>query len=213
MQGGAAGGDDAAVAESMQVLERMQAETGGVAPAADRPAIELCSDRLGRILDDREPMTSGDFEDLRHPRRPAGQVDRKDSPCPGSDGGRELVRVHVQIRADIDKDRFGSGMGDGGCGGDEGIRDRDDFIARLQAEAAQAEMQRIGTAGNSSGQRGVAQAREFLLECLHLRSEDIVAAAQYVLVGADQLATDRGSLIGQGTVRDFVNGRHDCLPS
>src|SRR3989344_5916302 len=69
---GVLAGDHAPIAKGMQILERMQTETSGMAPASDALAVQRCADSLRRILQYKKVVTPRDFQNVFHLRGSAG---------------------------------------------------------------------------------------------------------------------------------------------
>ena len=79
----------------------------------------------------------------------------------------------------LDWDRRRAALADREPGGDISVGGHNDFIARSDAERAQGEMQGVETIGDADGVSRFAKVREFRLESLHLRPENIPAAVEH----------------------------------
>ena len=125
---------DPAVAAGIQRLERVQAEASD---ATQRPYCgpsEPGADRLGAVFDDVDIVSSGQCENGIHITGQATEVNRNDRPGLIRDHIRYILRIDVPVETDVGEHGPGSGQPDRGCGRNEGVRCRDDFIALSDVE-------------------------------------------------------------------------------
>ena len=114
---------------------------------ANRPRASpyvLGADRLGRILDDDQPMCLGERDHGIHVRHLAVQVHRNDGAGPARHLGRDLGRVQVVRRwIDVDEDRRRAHAGNRTRRREKRVRRRDDLVAGADVLRHQADEQGI----------------------------------------------------------------------
>ncbi len=161
-------GDQAAVAESEEVLRRKEAERRSNARSDAR-----CAERLRGVLD------HGQAEATEIGRGAAEEVHRHDRlralGDPALDiGGIEIERHGVDLR----EDRGGSAARDrlGGC--IERERRADDLVAGADPHCIQDKHERVGAVCTADGVESAEQRGRLVLERLDLRPEDEAAGLQ-----------------------------------
>src|SRR5439155_16963659 len=93
--------------------------------------VVLGTERLGRVLDEHEPVPVRDRAHLVELARTAEHVDGDDSPRPVGDRRLDRCRVHVQrLRVDVREYRRCAFEDEAVRRGDEGQRRRDHLVAR-----------------------------------------------------------------------------------
>src|SRR5690606_15724683 len=123
-----AGDDNAAFAIGAEVFAGIEAEAAGDANAAGALSIIFGAMGLAGILDDGEPVASGDDQDVVHRGHLPVKVNRQDGLGARGDGTLDLVGVDVEsFGVDVDEDRAGADIANGGGRGDEGEGGGDDL--------------------------------------------------------------------------------------
>ena len=93
---------------------------------------------LRGVLDDDEAVPLRDLDERRHVGHEAVQVDRHDRLGPGRDRRLDLRRVHAEVvLADVHEHGRGPGSQDHADRRIEAERDRDDLVARADAQRVQ----------------------------------------------------------------------------
>ena len=171
---------DAALA-GRELLVRVEAESSGDAVPSDGATLVLGAERLGRVLDQREPVPLADRADLVELARVAEHVDRDDRLRPLGDRRLERGRVDVE-RARIDvHEHGGRSLEDEAVGrGHEGDRRRDRLVARPEAGDARQEMQARGRARDGGRVGRADPLRDHLLEALDRRPEREPAGTKHL---------------------------------
>ncbi len=80
-----------------------------------------------------------------------------------------------------------AGLADGFGGGDEGVRNGDDDVARFHARGGQSEADRVRAAGDANAVFGVAIGGEFIFEIFDHRAADEAGGADNFLEYGGQL--------------------------
>ena len=143
------------------------------------------------------PCRRGDRRDARQVAGHAHLVHAEDGLGARRDGGLETRRVDVEgVRLDVHEDRRGAAVADAVGGGDEGVADRDDLVARLDADRQQRQVQGGGAARDRAGVGGADQGGEGLLELRDPRALADPAGAQGLGGGLDLFLADVG--LGDG---------------
>ena len=107
-----------------------------MAEAARATAAEGRPVGLAGVLDDDQAVAVGDRLDHVHVGHEAEQVDRADRPGSRRDRRLDPLRVdQVRVGLDVDEDRRGARVQDRVGRGRERVRDGDDLVARLEADA------------------------------------------------------------------------------
>ena len=157
------GGDEATLA-GRHVLGAVQAERT-VPEAADLATAEFRPVRLAGVLDDGDAVPIGDRPDHVHVGGQAEEVDGADGPGPRRDGGLDARGVDdVRVRLDVDEDRRGAGVQDPADRRVERMPDRDDLIARPEAEALEDAHERDRAVAHGDGVLRAAEGGPALLE-------------------------------------------------
>ena len=194
-QGVVVGRGEAALA-GHQVLRGVRAEHRRP-ELAGPPAVIRRAVSLGGVLDDREAVALGDRDERIHVGHEPVQVDRHDRLRPGRDGRLHEVGVHREVLGpDVHEDRAGARAQDDADGGVEAEADRDDLVARADAEAVQDRLLGEGPVGHEDGVADAAIGGPGLLEGLgllahgeHPRAEDFEDG--FFFGGTDVRSRDR----------------------
>ena len=161
---------------------------------SQRPLVQadFRADGAGRVFHHGQMMF---FSQGQNPPQIAGHpqlVHRQDGPGAMGDGGLEQVRIEVaRFQLHVHEDRGGAHVAHGVGRGDEGGADGDDFVAGLQVQGQQGQVQGGGAAGAGHRQRRPHQGGKFLFKGLHLRPLDHPA-------GEDGPPGRGGLLLAQG---------------
>ncbi len=183
-------GRDQAAFAGRHVLRAVQAERA-VSEAPHPPTTEGRPVGLAGILDDRQAVALGDGGDRRHVGRQAEQVDRADGPRSGRDRGLDPARVdQVRVAFDVDEDRRRAGRQDRADGRVERMADRDDLVARPEAEALEDAHQRHGPVADRDRVLDADERGEPLLELGDAAPAGEHPALQHLGDGGDLLGAD-----------------------
>ena len=173
---------------------------------------DLAADGAGGILDDRQAVPGGDGRDPGQVAGHAHLVHAEDGLGALGDGGLQARRVQVEgVRLDVHEDRGGAAVADAVGGGDEGVADGDDLVARLDADRQQRQVQGRGAARNRAGVGGADQGGEGLLELRDPGALADPAGAQGLGGGLDLFLADVG--FGDGDHWDFHQATRRSSPS
>ena len=167
----------AAVAPGPEVLrgeEREGPDRAELAGGAPLPVhLAPGPDRLGGILDQHQVVLLGERHQRRHVRHLPEEVNDDYGAGTGRDGCRNGLRVGVEgAGLDVHEHRAPARVVDGSRCGEKGEGRGDDLVARLQAEGAEREEQRVGPAGAGNAVLGARQPGHLALELAHLRPHD-----------------------------------------
>ena len=138
------GEQEAAVADGVEVLERMRRNRAAVAEGAAVPAVAVGAHRLRRILDDLEVVAGGDVADRFHIGDAADPLHRHDRLGARGDLLLHFRRVDGLVGQHVGVDRRRTEVDDRTGGGDERHRRRDHLVARADTHRPHADDQRIG---------------------------------------------------------------------
>ncbi len=163
--GGVVGGDRAAVAQRPEVLARVEAEGGGVAERARRPALVGGAVRLAGVLDDRQAVSRGDLGERVHVHGLPVQVHGHDRGGARRDRGPDGCGVHETVALEaVHEDRRGADVAHGLGGGDERVGRDDDLVAGPHARGDQRELHGVGARAHPDRVVAAAEGGEGLLE-------------------------------------------------
>src|SRR6266849_4693577 len=169
-QVGIVGGDHAPFA-GRDGLDRMEAEDRCRAPAADRVAAVLAAERVGRVLDQREPVTGGDRPEAVEVDGLPAEMHRQDRAGARRDRGGDGLRVDVERPGiDVDEDRAGPDGEDHVAGRRPRHGGGDDLVAGPNACCQEREVKAGRGGAHRDGVRGANGVREGLLEGRHART-------------------------------------------
>ena len=145
------------------------------------------AEALGGILDHWKTVLFGHSVDPGHVRALPIDRNRHDRAGIWGDGRLDPIRVHVEgFGGDIHEDRFGPEQGDDFGGGDPGVGDGDDLVARPDIEGHQGDEQRIRAAGAGHGVGRSGKCRKVFLEFFDFRSHDVSAVVENPVDGGFQ---------------------------
>jgi hypothetical protein len=182
------GGDEAGVAERVEILERMGREAAEVPERAALAPLEHRSDRLGGVLDNEHPVTLGDVHNPVHAADAAGEMHRHDRARARRHRALDRRRIDVLIGQHVDEHRARAEVDDHRGRGDERIRRRDHLVAGTDARHFEREKQRVGAGVERDRLAGAAVFGQPRLEPFDLRAGTDERAA------AHDLFEDRGKL-------------------
>jgi hypothetical protein len=158
--------------------------------------------RLRGIFDDDEAMTARDRQDRIHVSHRSMEMDRHDRLGARRDRALDPRRIHgPAIGIDIDKDRRGAAIEDGGGRRDEGQRNGDDLIAGSDAGSEQRQVQRRSAAVDGNAAIGAAIRGKGIFEGDDFRAENELSAVQ----DAGQRGIDR--ILGLAILRLEIEER------
>ncbi len=126
-------------------LRTMKAERRNAAEGAGAPAMARRADRLGGVLDQRQPAAVGDRLKALPLAGRTVEIDAEDRL--GLRPDRRLDRVGIEapgVGQDVDQHRLGADIDDRRDRGDPGDVRRDDFVAGADPQRGEREMQRRG---------------------------------------------------------------------
>ena len=145
--------------------------------AADAPTPVLRAMRLRGVLEDGQAMGPGDRQQRIQVGRLAIEVHRDHRLGAAGDRALHKRRIEVEARCvGLDRHRHRAAGAHGQPGGDEGVGGDDDFVARPDVHGKQRQLQRRQAVGDADGVPHAAEPREFFLEGLDFRPEDVAAA-------------------------------------
>ena len=129
------GGKSAGFSIRAEILCGIEAKSRGVAEASDATSAIARPMRLGRIFEDSQAVTHGDFIYGVHVRGAAVEMNGQDGAGARRDGAREKLGVEVR-RGGINIHEHGlrTAISNRLGGGEEGVRRGDDFVALLNTE-------------------------------------------------------------------------------
>jgi hypothetical protein len=186
------GDAEAPVAKRAEVLGRIEGEAPDRAERAHVTPGDARAMGLGAVLDDRQPVASGDRLNRLDVGGTAVQVHRQDRSRARAETGFDLGGVDQHgAMVDIDQSRSGAHFPDraDGCRGRVG--DRNHFVARTDVQRAERNHNRIGPRSDADGRLGPDVGGELLLERLPLRAEDQLARRQNALDRRFHVVADR----------------------
>ncbi len=197
-----------AVAETAQVLRRIEGEATDVADASGAPsALVAGADRLGRVLDDRDAESAGGVQQGFELDAASEQVNRDDRLGSVGDGGDGLGRVDVvRTRFDVHEDRPGAEAPDDPGGREERVGGRDHLAAGACVERHQGDEQRVSPRGDAHAEPDRGQPGEFALEGFDLGPEDEALGFEHARDGGLNLGFNRGVLRAQVQQRYLHSG-------
>ncbi len=139
---------------------------------------------LRAILDDAQPVSTGEFADRGEIDRLAiemhRQHDGRTARRRASQGRLQRRRIHAKAAGlDIDEHRRSAGMLDRGDRRHGGVRHGKNEIARRDAAGAQGKLDRVGAAGATDAVRDAEKAGKSALETFDLAPEDVLAAVEH----------------------------------
>ena len=186
---GIGGGDRTALAVGAQILGEVEAEAAEVPDGSGAAAPVFSAVRLGGVLDDDQVMPRGDLHDRVHIGHLAVQVHGQDGSGARGDPRLDLADVHqIGARIDIDEDRRRADHDDRFGSGEEGVRNRDDLIARTDPGRPQGQMQRVRPVGDGDAVSDVAVRGELVFEGQRVRPQKEVHLVEDLL---DRLPSPR----------------------
>src|SRR4029453_6242394 len=158
------GCDHAAFAGRHDLVAK-KTERGGVAETADTLSLIFSPMCLCRVLEDKQAMFTRDRNDRVHVRRMAVKVYWDDALRMRGDLPSNSSRINIERpRVTVDEHRRGAAIGHGVSGGNVSKGRNDDFVAWLEAQRDQCEVQCIRSIVDGDGMFDAAKARETALE-------------------------------------------------
>ena len=181
------GDHEAAVAERVEVLQRVRGEGADVAEGAAVLALVVGAHGLRRVLDHHEVVPARDIHDRVH-------VGDAPAPVHGHDGlglRRDLLLdlggIDVLVLAHVGIDRRGAHVRNRSGGGDEGDRRGDHLVALADAERPHAEHQGVGAVAAADAMLGAGVVDDLLLELADLLRHHQMTLGQDPVDARDQL--------------------------
>jgi hypothetical protein len=104
----------------------------------------------------------------------------------GAFGHSRLDGSHIDavgVGRDVDEDRHGADEGDGGGGGDEGVRGYDDLVTDTDTGRLESDLQGRGAAADGAAMAGVVELGEYALDFGDTVTEEPVPGAQDIEQG------------------------------
>ena len=176
------------------VLGDVEAERSHVPDDPDAPAPVLRSDRVGRVLDHHQVVSSRDVHDRVHVARTPVEMHRDDGPRAGRDGGLDALGIdEAGAAVAVGEHRYGSRMDDRVRGCHEGHRGGDHLRARADPGRDQAEVERGGAGADRDRVLGAGMGAKELLEAGDLGPGSEPPRAQGVDDLGDLGLSDQGS--------------------
>ena len=175
-----AGHHRAAIAQRAEVLGREETESRRVAERAGPAPVTQCAMRLRRVLDQQQPVLSGQHLQRRHVGQLAIQMHRHDRARARPDGRRHAGRVEVERHlVGFHRHRYQPVLADRQETGDEGIAGHDDLVAVGEGAelpvGTQHQRQRIEAVAHAHRVAHAAPAGELPLEGRQLVAEHVAA--------------------------------------
>src|SRR4051812_9533250 len=195
-----------------------EAEAGAVAQRTDPLAVDLGSPRLGRILQNPEAVLASHGRQPGHLCGMSIQVDWDDPARAGRDLLLDAIRIDIhRLSTDIHQNGGGTAIAHGVGSGDVGDGRDNDFVAGLQVQRHERQMERGGAVIGRDRMPGSAKIREGFLEGTNVfavRGDPVgIQAIEHVLaLVALQLGLGNADAIHLSPY--FVNAlsRHACHP-
>jgi len=123
------------------LLVGIEREHGGIAKAADLPALVRRADRLARIFDHPKPMATGNLEDRLHLGGAAKGMNSDNGACARRDGSLNALGINVEIsRLDIHEYRGGTLISHSIRHRNKSERGHDHFIPCTDSKRTDAQM-------------------------------------------------------------------------
>ena len=162
-------------------LVDVKAEAAERAEGAQGASVVFGFDGVGAVFDDFQVVFPRKGRERVHVAGPPGKMDREDGPGTGRDFAPDVRRVDIHaLRFHVRQHRGGPGVDDGVGRGREGQGRRDDFVARLEFQAEQAQVQGGGAGMHGNGMLRAAVGGKGLLEARDFRACAQPAVAQAV---------------------------------
>ena len=197
-------GRDHAAFGGGHVFRRIEAEHGRVGQRADRTAAHGGRQRVGRVVDDRDPGPARDRAERVEVAGKPTQVDRDDGPRAAAETARDLVGADVPgPRIDVGEDRPRAEIENRFRARREGEGRDDHLVARPDVERLQRQQQRVRTRSAPDGVPAAGIGGHLGLQGLHLRAQDEVALLHHPVHGLLDLAADGVVLGSQIEQRDW----------
>jgi hypothetical protein len=198
------GGDRAGVAESAEVLARIEAEAPGIPERSEFFAFVGSAVGLGGILDDRNALLLGDMNYGIHISGLPVQVDRNYRPGMGSYRPVQFSRVHIEAHGVyIDGDHPCTGRRNSGRSWDAGVCGRDHFIAGRNSGGNEGKVQSFGSGPDSYNMAAAKIGRELSFEPDDFLAEYEPASVEHPANSLVHLTANRFILARQVTKGNF----------
>ena len=124
---------DRSALDGVEHLGRVKAEHRGVTEAGRTYAAAKHPEAVRRVINDRQPVSAGDFSDPVHIAEVAVYMHRQNRRCPLGNQRFQLLRVQgIGNRVDVAEHRGAAAAHDGMCRGREGERRRDDLAVQIK---------------------------------------------------------------------------------
>jgi hypothetical protein len=193
----------AAAPQRAEMLRGREAEAGDVREMADTPLVDGAAEGEAGILDDENPMRTGDLEDFRQIGGVAEEVDRQDGFRARGQGPLEGRDIHGQRRlVHVDEDRSRSDGMDCRRGRDIAVGNRDDLVTWTDAERLQRDPQGGRAGVHADHMRDAEPFRECALEGRHLLAPIGPAAQEHPPNRSVELRLTRAVEFGVVVERD-----------
>ncbi len=174
------GGQHAAFAGRSQVLGGIKTEASDIAHGARAPAAIFGAVGLSGVLNDDQLVASRDIENRIHFGALPVEMHQQDGARAAGDRSFDFGGVDVACRrVDIDENRRGADVPDGGHRGVKGEWNGDYFVAGLNAGRQQRQMERTGSGVDGHPVPRAAITGEFLFQRGHFLAADELPAFEY----------------------------------
>ncbi len=175
--------DEASLA-CIQILAGLKAECAQIADRTDATSLPLGAVRLGGILDEAQTVGLAQFRECIEIRGLSTKMNRDDNT--GSFGESRLDGSDINaICIGVNIDEYGNcpDEGDGGSGGDEGVRRDDDLVTQTDTCRFECDLQSGGAAADSAAVAGLVKVGKYALDLGDAIGEEPLAGVQYVEQG------------------------------
>ena len=181
------GHEEAAVADGVEVLERVRGERADVAEGAAMAPVVEGAHRLRRVLDHEQIVPARDVHDRVHVGDAAAPVHRHDRLGARRDLLLDLGGVDVLVIAHVGIDRRRAHVRDRARRGDERDRRGDHLVALADAERPQRQHERVGAVAAAHAVLGAGVVDDALLELADLLGHDEMTLGEDAVDAGEQL--------------------------